>query len=356
MLSILFVGSLPETSPHHGDFLEFCENLGRGVAAQHKILICGTTPRTADHSIAQGAFEELGDFGTSVPNSPRITLYHTTSDESTRRRDNKLFDRFCQPGDPVSGLKRFTAEPAAFRQAVADCDIVTLIGGAETSADLVDIAIENQKPVLGFTAFDGTGATAYRELRRVYQLLGITDDEAYILQAQTMEPDTCASYLELVTHVHKRNPWSSKNVVRRCAVLIAVLLALLLVSVGCTVTSAVDGFPRESSEYFALYASCIAAGLLGAYLVFLKHLQTPGDLLLRRAMPVTGQGVTIGFSIAGFAQIIVAHVLSDAAIANDLSFAKLISLSSIMAFGAAWIGITGLRKVGDWADNLLPAS
>lgn len=358
MLSILFVGSLHEDSPDYDEFLQFCRNLGSGVSAQHKILICGTTPRTADHSIAQGAFERLDRAETMLRNCPRVTLYHTENDESQRVRDNELFDRFRNRGDPVSGIKYFSAENdyKAFRQAVSDSDIVTLIGGGEKSADLVDIAIENQKPVLGFTSFGGTGQKANVELRRVYQLLGISDDKAVILQARKMDEYACSSYLDLVTYVHKSNPWSSKNIIRRGAVLVSVLVALALVSVGCMLTSALDGFPRKSFEFIALYASCIAMGLFGAYVVFLKQLHTPGDLLLTRALPATGQGTAIGFGIAAFAQMIIGHVLSQDAIVNDLSFAKLIGLSSLVTFAVAAFGIRGLKKIEDVLGNLPSAT
>lgn len=356
MLSILFVGSLPEDSRDYDEFLQFCRNLGSGVSVQHKILVCGTTPRTADHSIAQGAFERLRSLGTIPQHCPRVTLYHTEEDESQKTRDNELFDRFRDRNDPVSGLKIFTAEYTAFRQAVSDSDIVTLIGGGEKSADLVDIAIENQKPVLGFTSFEGTGRKANVELRRVYQLLGISDEKAAILGATRMDEYACSSYLDLVTYVHRSNPWSSKNVIRRGAVLVAVLAALALVSVMSMLTSALDGFPRESYEFLALYASCIAMGLFGAYIAFLKQLDTPGDLLLTRALPATGQGTAIGFAVAGFAQMIIGHVLSQDAIANDLSFAKLIGLSSIMTFAVAAFGIRGLKKIEDVLGNLSSAT
>jgi hypothetical protein len=351
MISILFVGSLDEGSEEYDDFLDFCARLGCGTIPNFKILICGTTPRTADHSIARGALKGLGQLGTGLSNLPRIILYHTPDDESVRTRDNQLFDVFRSSSEKSTDIRYCKNYDDAFRQAIRDCDIVTIIGGGDNSAHLVDLAIENQKPVLGFTSFGGIGSQANAELHRVYQILGISGEKAFTLKSKAMDAQACSAYKDLVNHVYKSNPWSSKNALRRGAVLIAVLAALALVSIACMLISTLDGLPIKGLQFFALYASCIAMGLFGAYAVFLKQLNTPSELLLTRALPASGQGVAIGFGIAAFAQMIVGHVLSENAIAHDLSFSKLIGISSLMTFSVAAFGVRGLKKIGDVLGN-----
>lgn len=346
MLSILFVGSFPEDAPNYDGFLAFCRNLGNGVSARHKILVCGTTPRTADHSIAHGAFECLTNSVQAVRDCPRVTLYHTDKDESQLADDNTLFEWFCDPKNHISAVRRFELSSKAFRQAILDCDVVTLIGGGSTSAELVDLAIENQKPVLGFTGFGGTGREANGELKRVYQLLGVSDDDAQILKSREMDPDKCAAYLDLVAKIHRTNPWSSKTGLRRGVVLVAVLAGLVSVALVCALLPTMSGFSKANSE-LRLYLACISSGMLGSYVGFLRQLNTPSDILMMRATPATGQGVAIGFGIAAFTQMIVGHVLPQDVIDHGLSFVKLIGVASFVAFAMAWLGLRGLKKFDD---------
>lgn len=350
MLSILFVGSLDEASPHFDNFLEFCQKLGAGASARHKILICGTTPRTADHSIALGAFERLGPPVVVTRDLPRITLYHTENDESQRVQD-KLFERFQNADDKLSTIKPFRYETVAFQQAVEDCDIVTMIGGGTTSAALVDIAIRQQKPVLGFSAFEGSGREANLELRRVYQLLGITDAQAQILQTRQMDDQRCATYLDLVSHVHKTNPWSSKRAFKRGVRLVGILAGLALLCGGCMLSTALGLLTFKGIKFVALYISCVAAGLAGGYAAFIKQLDTPGDILLARAIPASGQGVAIGLSFAIFAQTILGFVFTQEEVISDMSFARLIVAFSGMTFAVAAFGVKGLKTIGDVLSN-----
>lgn len=350
MLSILFVGSLDEASPNFDDFLEFCQKLGAGASARHKILVCGTTPRTADHSIALGAFERLDPSAVVARDLPRVTLYHTLHDESQRVKDD-LFERFKRADDKISAVKVFHHEAAAFQEAVEDCDIVTMIGGGSTSAGLVEIAIRQQKPVLGFSAFEGTGRKANLELRRVYQLLGISDAQAEILQTRQMDDQRCSTYLDLVSHVHKTNPWSSKRAFKRGARLVAILAGLALLCGGCMLSTAL-GLPAfKGMKFVALYISCVAAGLAGGYAAFIKQLGTPGDILLARAIPASGQGVAIGLSFAIFAQTILGFVLTQEEVISDMSFARLIVAFSGMTFAVAAFGVKGLKTIGDALGN-----
>lgn len=350
MLSILFVGSLDENSSEIDDFLEFCSKLGGGVAGRHKILICGTTPRTADHSIAQGAFDQFDRAATATLDLPQITLYHTRGDESQRVND-KLFQRFKGPDDKLSMVKPFNHEDAAFLDAVDDCDIVTLIGGSAKSAGLVEIAIKKQKPVLGFTAFDGAGRQANHELRRVYQLLGITDNQAEILRTRHMDDSICTSYLDLVSSVHITNPWSSKRAMQRGARLFGVLVVLAVLWCGCMLSVYFGAIPLKGMKFVALYVSCVAAGLAGGYTAFIKHVNMPGDLLLMKAIPVSGQGMAIGLSYAALATVLLSFIFTPDEVISDMSFARLILAFSGMTFAVAAFGVKGLQWFGDLLGN-----
>jgi len=351
MLSILFVGSCDVDSPDYEKFVDFCRAIGACASQHHRILIAGTTARTADMAVVSGALEHLDRQQGEIKSTPRVTLYHTEGDES-EVADTELLKRFKSPGDPMTKLEEFRRTSTshnysdAFQKAVRDCDVVTLIGGSENSEEVVEIAIRHQKPVLGFTRFCGAGEKANTELRRVYQLLGITDQQTRTLRGQQFDAQTAQSYLDLVAMAHEKNPWAGRRVFGNVAILIGALSLLLILWLAAS-----QGFIQTQlaakDQYVLFFVSCILAALIGSYSWFFSDLRSPGEVAIWRLLPRTARGVVTGLAIAGFARMIIGMVYQGDALSTDISFSTLVVVCSLIALLVAAFGLSGLKALDD---------
>ena len=356
MLSVLFVGSLNPGSAAYStqkyeEFLDFCRQLGGAASGRVNILICGSTPRTADYSIAEGAFKHFDSLGTKAPEVVQIRLYNTDDDENQRAKSD-IYLRFLDPKEKFSKIEGpFPHAMVAYQKAVDDCDIVTLIGGDKNTALIGEIAIQRKKPVLGFSAFAGAAQKFNQELKRVYQLIGIDREKTEILHARKMTFQHSALYLDLMSHVHKANLWSARSAWRRGACLVGLLLVLSLIFVASIVSAGYGLLEYKGMKYIALYLSCIVAGLAGGYASFLTQLNTPGDILLAKSVPASGQGIVLGLGFATFGLTILNFVLTDQEKISHLSFERFMFVFSVMSFVVAAFGLRGLKKLEEVLAN-----
>ena len=356
MLSILFAGSQNETSDRFDEFATFCRSLGGIVAEHHKILIAGTTVPNADHHVARGALDYLSS---KPPSSdfPRITLYHTDGDETDKSVDQELYEQLLAE-KPVCHVEDFesvnekTLYRPAFQQAVRDCDVVMLIGGGEKSMQLVDIAIDHHKPVLGFTAFERAGKEANAELRRVYDLMGISKHASRVLRVKRIGDATAQSYLDLIALARATNPWAKKPISLRIAILVVTFV--LLAGIWLWSMSMLDDHKPITAnvQYFWVALACVAAGLVGSYFRFVQRLRSPSDILFFHAARMTVRGLFTGLAIAGFTRMVMETIYRGGGVSQEISFTPLAVLCSVLCLVLGAAGLVSLKAIDEFLGRL----
>lgn len=345
MLSILFAGSNDEKSEKHPAFMKLCHSIGFAVTKRHRVLVLGTTPRTADHSVAAGAFAFHETHGQDSTKRDRIRLYKTGGDE-TSESPNEVSQRFKVHDGQLAKIEPFPdgSYEAAFKQAIADCDVVVIVGGEDGTSRVADISIDNQKPVLGFTAFGGAGATINKELQRLYQLLGISHAAYSTLNLAEIDEKTEGKFLELIECAHQRNPWAKGRFTKGLTLSAGLLVALAGLWTWMFIQATTGGLPPWGKQYHWVIPLCVAAGLVGGLANFLITCREPGPILLQNAFGLSARGLVTGLSIAFFSVLVVGSIVRDGG-STGLSFEGVFAISSLVSALAGAVGIKSLEHI-----------
>lgn len=356
MISILFAGSYDRQSPEYAEFCRFCSDLGSGLIERHRLLVAGIIPQTADRHVVQGAVSRIEQMNGKV-GARRLVLYHTNGDHSSEAHEQKpdeLFEKFIERSLPMFGLEYFPDDKvdrpqerydAAFLQAIHDCDVVVLVGGGDNTARIYNFAMQHKKPVLGFKNFGGSGAKAYTELHRVYELLGITQNNFSGLTANRVNDDTMQNIADFVRRVHSNNPWSERVFRAKTALLLACFLASLglwgLSYWGVIEGTALFGLPF----YVWTYSGCVAACWLGGLLKHAMQNRVFHGFKISDALQLTIKSAGVGVVVMSFILTLVSLTTGRVLDPSEVSMIGIFGVTSILSFTAGYGGVRSLADL-----------
>jgi hypothetical protein len=345
MISVLVAGSLPLEHAQYAKFAEFTAALGRFLVSDHRLLVGGTDLPTADHHFVLGAFDRFENPIDGERVKIDVTLYKTEGDRSTPEseayRKIKAHEGKATKVIPFPSGRGY--EPA-LDKAVEDCDVIILIGGNRNSRHIIDHAIREQKPVLGFSAFDGIGEVAHNELQRVYELFGISSQTASFLDKDTLEPKDEQHLRALVAMVHERNPWSTKRNSRLLFVCTLGLIALVLGWALIFMQAHDKTLMLLGRHYHWLFPLSLSAGFVGGLWRFLSDTGSPRYVSAKRAIELSAGGITSGFAVATFSSLLLFTLYKGPPVPDEnISFIGVFLITSLASLVIGAGGLSALE-------------
>ena len=355
MVNVLIAGSYIESPTVTLDeFKSACEKVGQWLHKNDcKILVAATLPDYADHYILAGAISEFRRSNTQKSKILNVELFSATGDQTRQARKNLIFDQLFEL--QVSGVKinRFR-EPdyiIAFQNAIKAADIIILIGGGSNTSNIYTQALEMGKPIIGLSRFGGVGARAMNELRLVYKLAGISENDIYFLDQSVYGEEYLISLFHLLQNICDRNPWKKRETWR---ILPFFLMIGAVIALAVTVIVAVNKIPPPWGGRLFTWLFPIGAlgGLIGGLF------KVPYKLGLTNSFKYeilkhSGSGISLGFLSSSVIALIVSSIIDSSNLKDDMFvFTNIYLISACLSTLIGFLGFYKLPAIAELVERL----